>query len=155
MPFSPVVALLQGIPECLVFVFLVYILIGAGIRPGRILTLGLLELGLLSAVRLAGAPFPAHTLFALIVMSTVISLWEKIPLRRVAVAWGGMMLVLILLETCFTMLATYFLGITLEEIAARPFLWVLTGWPHIIVMALPALWVKGRRGIKLFQGAAG
>jgi hypothetical protein len=117
--YSSVIAIMQGLPETLVLVFLVY------------------------------------ALFSLIVMSMIISLWEKIALQKVILAWAAVLLALIVFETGLSIVTFHIIGLTAEELLTQPLLWALTGWPHIIAMALLAFWIHRRGGIKFFKGASG
>lgn len=154
-PYNFTVALLQGLPETLALVFLAYTLLGVKAHPGRIFLLGLLSLVLIITVRTVGAPFPAHALFSLIVMSIIISLWEKIALQKTILAWAATLLALIIFETGLSTVTFHIIGLTAKELSAWPLLWALIGWPHIIAMALLAFWIRRRGGIKFFKGASG
>lgn len=151
IPLSPIVVAVQGIPEALVQVFFVYALLGARVRPPRIVLLGLVDISVIYVVRLAGTPFPSHTLLSMIVMAVIISLWDQLALRKVILAWATILVVMLVLEVCFTVLVTHLTGITLEDLVARPLLWMLTGWSHVVVMALLALWIYRRGGIRFLK----
>ncbi|MEW6541090.1 MAG: hypothetical protein AB1402_05695 [Bacillota bacterium] len=155
MPIHPTVAILQGLPESVVFVGLVFGLLGAGFHPGRTAFLGVLLLFLSFTVRAMGAPFPAHALFNMIVMSVVISLWSGLALQRVIFAWAAALTLLIAAEVSSTLLIQHLAWMTVDELAARPILWALAGWPQIIVLAIAAVWAYRHGGLKPFKGAAG
>lgn len=155
MPFDITAVIVQGLPECLVFVFLVYSLLGIRVLPSRILVVGSLYLSLLVVVRSLGAPIPAHTLVALVVMSIVVSLWENIPLLKVMLSWGAAVVLLIVLETLIALLAAWLLGVSLEELCANNKVWILVGLPHVVVMALLAWWIHRRGGMRPFKALPG
>lgn len=151
MPFDITAVIVQGLPECLVFVFLVYSLLGIRASLSRILVVGSLYLSLLVIVRSLGAPIPAHTLVALVMMSIIVSLWESIPLLKVILSWGAAVVLLIVSETSISLLAALVLGVSLEELVADYIVWALVGLPHIVVMALLAWWIHRRGGIRPFK----
>lgn len=154
-PYHPIVALLHGFPEALAFVFLVYALLGIRGQPIRLLLLGTLSLSLMVISRNIGAPFPAHIIVILIVLSLLISRWESVTFRRVTLAWGTAIVILTVFETFFIQLAMVLLRLSPEQLLAQPLLWVAVAWPQIIGLALVALWARRRGGIKPFKGVSG
>jgi len=155
VPVHPTVAILHTLPEALVVIGLVYGLLGFRFQLGRIAVLGLLFLTTTLTVRALGAPFPAHALFSLIIMSVVISLWSRLALQRVICAWAAALALLITVEVCSMLLIQHLTGISIEELLAQPVLWAISGWPHIIVLGLAAVWAFRRGGLKPFKEAAG
>lgn len=155
LSYPPLVALLHGFPETLVFVFLVYSLLGIKGQAGRIIVLAALDLGLIMVLRNIGAPFPAHTFFVLVVMPVVISLWENLALKTAILAWSITLGVLLFFELSFLWLVMYFYNISLERVFAEPLLWSMIGWPQVIALFLLALWLRRHGGfIKFFEGVS-
>lgn len=155
MPFDIFVMIVQGLPESLVFIFLIYAILGARVSWTRVVLLGLLHFSLIMAARGVGAPFPAHTLLALVLVSVVISMCDHIALYRVLYAWVFAMVILILSETGLTMLTAGVVGIPAGELATDPWLWAMVGLPHVAVMALVAWWAHRRGGVRPFRVTAG
>ncbi len=155
MPFDITAVIVQGIPESLVFVFLIYALLGVKAPWTGIAGFGLLHLGLMLVVRSTGAPFPAHTLVGLMVMSVVISLREQIALHRVIFAWAFGVVILIASETLFSILATSMIDLSSEELVTDQLMWILVGLPHVVVMALLAWWIHRRGGMRPFKALPG
>ncbi len=146
--FNFVTAVLQGVPESLILVFLAYALMGLKVDPMRIVVLALIHLGMLIVIRNL-APFPAHTLFSLAMMPVLLCLWESIPLKAAVIAWGAVMGLLAVFESAALWL---FLvgGLPLEMFAVQPWR-TIVGLPHVLAMAVLALWIHRRRGVGFFK----
>ncbi|MBU4515575.1 MAG: hypothetical protein U1D96_03885 [Eubacteriales bacterium] len=150
-PLSVVSAIVQGIPECLAMVFLVYALLGLKVYPVRTVCLGLLLLSIIFVIRNSGAPFPAHTLFSLMMMSVVISTWERISLNRVFLAYACSVAVLVLVEQTLTRAVLSLMATRIGELSTQSLWYALAGLPHVVVIALIAWWLYRRGGIRLFK----
>lgn len=146
--FNYVTAVLLGVPESLILVFLAYALMGLKVDPMRIVVLALIHLGMLIVIRNL-APFPAHTLFSLAMMPVLLCIYENIPLKAAAVGWGTAVGVLLVLES--TVLCLFVVGgFSPEMFAVQPWR-TIVGLPHVLAMAALALWIHRRKGVKRFK----
>lgn len=144
--------LLQGIPESLALVTLALALAGEKLEMRRIALLGIIEAVIIFAIRLLPLTFGVHSILSIFSMALLLNLFLKVRFSRSLLSALIVIIALAAAETVSFYLFLYLTGLSYEQLFENLFIYIISGWPQVILLFLLALaihrWQQGRRALK-------
>ena len=144
--------LLQGIPESLALVTLALTLAGEKLEMRRIALLGIAHAVIIFAIRLLPLTFGVHSILSLFTIALLLNLFLKVRFSRSLLSALIVMIALAIFETVSFSLLLHLTGLSYEQLAENILVYIVGGWPQVILLFLLALavnrWQRGRRALK-------
>lgn len=144
--------LLQGIPECLGDITLALALAGEKLDIRKIAPLGIILAVIMYAVRLLPLSFGVHSIFFMFVIAILLNLFIKVRFSKGLLSALIVVITLAAAEAVFLTLMLSLTGLSYEEHAGNMFLYIVGGWPQVILLFILALsigrWQDKRRNLK-------
>ena len=144
---SLLVLFLQAIPEKIAFSLLVVAITNDLKNWKKAVFVGI---GLAFALHfIRSLDFISFGIHALIFMGMAVILYEWVLNSRFTIIVVSVMIGMMLIvagELLSFLLVTYFVGLTLEEMAKSTFWWIVSGWLHIIITLIVAhvIYIKNK-----------
>ncbi len=143
--------LLQGIPECLANITLALALVGEKLEIRKIAPLGIIQAVFLYAVRLLPLTFGVHSILSMFALALLLHFFIKVRFSRSLLSALIVVITLAAAETVVFSLILYLTGLSYEQLAGNVFVYIVGGWPQIILLLLLALlidkWQRRRRNL--------
>ncbi len=135
----------HSIPESIVLFSLALALAGNKLEYKKIFLVGLTLAISIYIIRLLPIAIGIHTIIFIIVLAILLKLYTTIKLSRSLLLALLTQIILAIIETISLVLSTNLLGLTYEQLASDKLLWIVAGWPHIIVTFLVVLAINKRK----------
>ncbi len=144
--------LFQGIPECLAVTGLALVLIGRSLELRNVLLIGLPYAGIAYLVRLLPLSFGIHTILFVITLAIMLNVRIKIQFSKSLLTALVVLVILAAIEMILATLIYSLSSTSFEQVKQNIFLWIIYGWPQIIVIFLLSVaidrWRKNRHVTK-------
>lgn len=141
--FTLIHLLFQGLPETIAMAVFVLTFSNFKLNWRLVLFLGLIQVFTTYFIRMLPLPFGMHTIILVITLSAYVKVATKISLYKALQGSALCIVILALVEISVDWLLFSFLGISFEEAMTNEALWILLGWPQILVL-LGLTWLKIR-----------
>lgn len=137
--------LLQGIPESLAIVYLAIALAGQKPETWKILLLGIIDAVIIYLIRLLPLTFGVHSILQILVIAFLLHLFFKVSFGKSLFSALTVIITLAVTETVFFALFMSLIGLSFEELSKNIFLYIIGGWPQIILLFILALAVNRKQ----------
>lgn len=141
----------QGTPEVLALVILAISILGAKIKPPKVIILSLIIDVTILSIRLSNFPWGVHTLIGTLVLGAGLSIISGKPSSKCILAAVLSMSILCLLEIIADHISSMLLNIPVKQIYNQGWLQFVVAWFHISIMFILACII--RRKNLFFSGA--
>lgn len=131
--------LFQGWPEMAALIFTAFAIVGYNASQKVILLYGLILSFLIWLVRIIQIPFGLHTLVGTLFLGLIIHKKAKVSLANCCYVAFFVIFLLACIETIINFTFKKMFGVTFVQ---QNWLWVIMGWPQIIVMFILGLIIK-------------
>ncbi len=142
MELSPMLWLLQTLPESLALVSMTIAMSKDSLEIKKIALLGFLLAVAIFLIRLLPLAFGFHFFIFIVFLAVLLNVYIKVSLSRSLLTALIAGLILAVSETLFMTLTSLATGIPMEQVTQSTLLHIIHAWPHIVFMFTLALAIK-------------
>ena len=144
--------LLQGIPECLAVVCLATVLARRKPEIGKIALMGVIDAVIIYFIRLLPLTFGVHTILQIFIVASLLYFFIKTPSGKSLFSALLVIVILTVYETVFFTLLLSLASISLEQLTKDILLYIISGWPQVILLFILALAINENSENPLING---
>jgi hypothetical protein len=130
--------MLQGLPETVSLTLVAIVLTGTRLPAVKFLFLVLFMLALVGILRSLPLTFGFHLLVGIAGLGLGLAFLTRTPIARTMLSSASAYLILLTFEVSIHLVLTNVLGIKVDDIIDKNWLWIIMGWPQIIAMFFTA-----------------
>ncbi|NPV26782.1 MAG: hypothetical protein HPY81_04835 [Firmicutes bacterium] len=136
--------LLQGIPETMGITAVALAFANLQLNWRIIIAVGVIEGLTIYLIRLLPIPFGFHTILLMITLPVFIKVATRQPFSSVLIRAGAIAVVIMAAVELLVIWPLFkLLNLSVEEANANTALWIITGWPQVVVL-FGVAWLKDR-----------